>query len=406
MAGRADRAVLLHAARSASRRRRRRASPSTTACTPTASRRQVLVEWKAFLDLFVAHKIPGTSDLVQSLVAGAVQAGLPVVDRAPARRSGRATPAWRRRPPTGRPSRTCAPSSRAAPAWPAIPARPRAPSSTRWPSWPPPSAQPLRFYFHADGSLQPAPPTEASAASAFDLDPAAGERGILAPGGNVWDKLPAYDWNAAGAGQGGRLRDGAADRRHGDARHRQRRPVAALDRRRRRPRGQPHRGAARRPGDVRAVGLAPRVSCAARGRRDRAVAGADVRGEGRRAAGTGRSGRGARGDRRLPPRVPRRLADPHLRRHAGRTAARRGASRSRPSTRRWSRTPSATTPRIRRAWRCRSCPTRARPRRCRRVRRCAASRAATTRPTSIARRRNVLDAAVAGIASGAAAGSG
>jgi predicted acyl esterase len=61
-------------------------------------------------------------------------------------------------------------------------------------SWPPPEVTPLRFYFQPDGSLAASPPTASGAASLFDLDPEAGERGILAPGGNVWDKLPHYDW--------------------------------------------------------------------------------------------------------------------------------------------------------------------------------------------------------------------
>jgi predicted acyl esterase len=70
-----------------------------------------------------------------------------------------------------------------------------------WPSWPPPSVTPQRLYFRAGGGLDPEPPTDAFAASSFDLDPAAGERGNLAPGGNVWDKLPAYDWRAPDPGK-------------------------------------------------------------------------------------------------------------------------------------------------------------------------------------------------------------
>ncbi len=70
-----------------------------------------------------------------------------------------------------------------------------------WPSWPPPTVKPLRLWFRAGGLVDPAPPTEAQSASSFDLDPTAGQRGILAPGGNVWDKLPAYDWRAPDAGK-------------------------------------------------------------------------------------------------------------------------------------------------------------------------------------------------------------
>jgi len=66
--------------------------------------------------------------------------------------------------------------------------------SVEFPSWPPPQTQAQRWYFHADGSLAPDMPAEAAASSVFTLDPDAGTRGILAPGGNVWDKLPQYDW--------------------------------------------------------------------------------------------------------------------------------------------------------------------------------------------------------------------
>src|SRR5262245_19590525 len=51
-----------------------------------------------------------------------------------------------------------------------------------------------RWFFRADGSLADAAPTETSAASKFMLDPDSGQRGILAPGGNIWDLLPNYDW--------------------------------------------------------------------------------------------------------------------------------------------------------------------------------------------------------------------
>src|SRR5205823_4563285 len=51
-------------------------------------------------------------------------------------------------------------------------------------AWPPPATTPTRFYFQTDGSLSASPPADAAAASSFDLDPAAGHRGILAQGGN------------------------------------------------------------------------------------------------------------------------------------------------------------------------------------------------------------------------------
>lgn len=81
---------------------------------------------------------------------------------------------------------------------------PGAPAGTfekSWASWPPPSASARRFYFQPDGSLADDPPTVATAASVFELDPEAGQRGILAPGGQIWDPLPDYAWAQPAAGK-------------------------------------------------------------------------------------------------------------------------------------------------------------------------------------------------------------
>jgi predicted acyl esterase len=61
-------------------------------------------------------------------------------------------------------------------------------------AWPPPETEPLRLYFHADGSLKPAAPVEAEGASSFRLDPEAGGRGVLPGGEDIMDLLPGYDW--------------------------------------------------------------------------------------------------------------------------------------------------------------------------------------------------------------------
>ena len=89
---------------------------------------------------------------------------------------------------------------------------------------------------------------------------------------------PTYDWKPVPDGQGVRVRDRAPRRRHRDARHRQRRPLAAVDRARRRPRGHGQRGAPRRPGDLRAERLAARQPPRARPQGvDRAAPGPDLR---------------------------------------------------------------------------------------------------------------------------------
>src|SRR5204862_515269 len=60
---------------------------------------------------------------------------------------------------------------------------------------------PLRYYFRSDGSLSGTAPTEANAASSFKLDPDAGQRGSLAKGGDVNDKLPNYDYKPLEGGK-------------------------------------------------------------------------------------------------------------------------------------------------------------------------------------------------------------
>src|SRR6185312_7155381 len=159
----------------------------------------VLAEWYAFLKLFVAHQIPtidstvyGLSPLIMQQVFGSL---LRVEETPWAKYSDvdQAIADWKAKPPVR------AIFERGA----GKPDEPGAPVGTfeeEWPSWPPPSVTPERLYFHAAGTLDPSPPTEPVAQSSFDLDPAAGERNNLAPGGNVWDKLPAYDWRAPDAG--------------------------------------------------------------------------------------------------------------------------------------------------------------------------------------------------------------
>ena len=66
--------------------------------------------------------------------------------------------------------------------------------------WPPEGQTAVRLYAQPDGSLASSAPVAPAAALSFALDPAAGMRGILAPGGNVWDLLPSYAWPQARAG--------------------------------------------------------------------------------------------------------------------------------------------------------------------------------------------------------------
>lgn len=154
---------------------------------------QVLSEWYAFLELFVAQRVPRPQPLVHSLspiimmqVFGsglAIEAtrweSFATYDQALA--------AWRADPPL----RAIFESGGKA--------QPGAPVGTferAFASWPPPETRAMRLFLHADGSLADPPPPEAGSASSFALDPDAGERGSLAAGARLWDLLPRWDWRA------------------------------------------------------------------------------------------------------------------------------------------------------------------------------------------------------------------
>jgi len=154
---------------------------------------QVLIEWKNFLDLYVAEKIPVTNKLLRTLA--------PVL-------FGQVFNSSLALPPdrfANQPSYEAALAAfQAEPSLRAIfesgagqaddPGAPIGTFEKHYAHWPSEAVKTLRYYLHADGTLSAQMPASASAASSFDLDPAAGERGILAPNGDVWDKLPAYDW--------------------------------------------------------------------------------------------------------------------------------------------------------------------------------------------------------------------
>jgi predicted acyl esterase len=60
--------------------------------------------------------------------------------------------------------------------------------------YPPAATNPLELYFQPQGRLLTRTPMDTMAASTFKLDAAAGATGVLAPRGDIWAKLPAYDW--------------------------------------------------------------------------------------------------------------------------------------------------------------------------------------------------------------------
>jgi uncharacterized protein len=161
---------------------------------------QMLVEWKAFLDIYVAHKVPVISAQVRALAPTLFSTIFKESMQIPPDRFA-SYPTWEAAKAAyeaeddyrvifengnGDATKLGAPIGT---------------TDLRFASWPHPATAPVRMYFETDGSMGATAPTDAFAASSFTLDPAAGHRGILASGGNVWDPLPAYSWMQPAAGK-------------------------------------------------------------------------------------------------------------------------------------------------------------------------------------------------------------
>jgi predicted acyl esterase len=150
---------------------------------------QVVVELKAFLDIYVAHKVPVIDSTVRAIAPGLFENFFQVTLPIPPDRFAKyktwedAKAAWEAEPPV----RALFEDGALAPL-----GGPEHTFQMNFDAWPP-TTQPLRLYFQPDGSLQASAPTT-GVGSTFELDPAAGQMGILAKGGNIWDPLPDYDW--------------------------------------------------------------------------------------------------------------------------------------------------------------------------------------------------------------------
>lgn len=160
---------------------------------------QMLVEWKAFLDIYVAHKVPVISTDVRNLApllfSQIFKTSMAIP---PDRFASYAT--WQ----DAKAAYEAEDDYRVILESGGDTTHLGAPIGTtdlRFTSWPHPATAPMRMYLETDGTLGAAAPTDAFAASTFQLDPDAGHRGILAPGGNVWDPLPTYDWMQPGPGK-------------------------------------------------------------------------------------------------------------------------------------------------------------------------------------------------------------
>jgi hypothetical protein len=150
-----------------------------------------LVEWKTFLDMYVAREMIGINENVRTLAPILFQNVFKASLQIPPDRFTHyatyeeAKAAYEAEPPlraifeNGSTIQVGAPEGA---------------FELSFDAWPPPSTEPFRLYFHADGSLQATAPAEAEGASSWSLDPAAGHRVILPPGVDIMDLLPGFEW--------------------------------------------------------------------------------------------------------------------------------------------------------------------------------------------------------------------
>ncbi|HRI71009.1 MAG TPA: CocE/NonD family hydrolase, partial [Polyangium sp.] len=157
---------------------------------PDAFAPQVLVEWKAFLDIYVAQSVPVISKQVRELAPilfeniFRVKTNLP-----PDRFANYAT--WEEAKAAFEAEQSLRVIFESGNG--EDPGVPKGTAEKHFDAWPPAAAA-TRFYFQNDGSLAATAPAEANGGSTFTLDPDAGHRSVVAPDGDVWDVLPKYAW--------------------------------------------------------------------------------------------------------------------------------------------------------------------------------------------------------------------
>ena len=160
---------------------------------------EVLGEWLTFLELFVAQRVPVDKPLPRSLapqlyqqVFGTSNLDVPISRFVDEPDLATAVARWKAEPPLRALFESGAGNDTIGAPQPTFEK-----SFTRWP---PPETQALRLYAQPDGSLGASMPGATAAPFTFALDPQAGQRSILNPGGDVWDLEPDYNWPQPAAG--------------------------------------------------------------------------------------------------------------------------------------------------------------------------------------------------------------
>ena len=156
---------------------------------------QVLVEWKAFLDLYVAKQVPSIPTFWGLAIPEFTKKVYGISVDLPPDRWGQfkthadALAQWEKEPEV----QVFFENGGAKPA-----GVPIGRWSVKASKWPVPEVQAQRWFFQPDGTLLPQAPTATGVASTFQLDPTAGERGIGAQ--QLWSATAKYDWKKPAAG--------------------------------------------------------------------------------------------------------------------------------------------------------------------------------------------------------------
>lgn len=150
---------------------------------------QVLAEWKAFLDIYVAQKVPTQSPFMGLLLPELTKQVFGVALSLPADRwtgfksYAEAKAQWEKEPELQVIFENGALDPLGAP---------QGQFTVPFAQWPPKQTKAQRWYFNQNGLLLPTPPTETSSASTFKLDPTAGDRGLEAK--DIWTVKASYKW--------------------------------------------------------------------------------------------------------------------------------------------------------------------------------------------------------------------
>ena len=161
---------------------------------------QLIAEWKAFLDIYVARRAPEIGGFITLLAPEFTKDLFGVALNVPPDRWGGITDwaaakaKWESEPRVQVLVGCGGGEQKGAPV---------AQFAAGFADWPPGPQDPWRLYFQPDGSLSESTPGSSDAGSdaacAFRHDPTAGGRGIL-PGGGLWKTQPKYDWRAPAPG--------------------------------------------------------------------------------------------------------------------------------------------------------------------------------------------------------------